>query len=427
MRTFRFDVIIIGAGPAGSACAHTLAKGGKKALLVERGLPTGSKNLSGGRLYSYALELLEPGLTAKAPLERSIVREQIMMLDQDRGFCLDFFEPALHADIPHSCSVLRAPFDEWLAAYAEEQGGATLVDGIKIDEILWQDGHVTGVRSGDDTVEADTVVIAEGVLGQLAETAGLRPKLPAQQVGVGIKEVISLPANVIEERFQVASGQGAARVIAGGTAGIPGGGFLYTNKESLSLGLVFHPEEAAKQNRPLAELFQEFKMHPAIYPLLAGGATVEYGAHLVPEAGWRGMPPSLHRPGLLLVGDAAGFVINTGTIIRGMDLAIVSGIAAARAILASESPQALGSQYLAELQQCGLLPTMKILAGWPELLGNPRMVSTYPAMANAMLHTMFHVDGAVPPSMPKAMKEVLQAHISLGTLLKDLWKGVRAL
>ena len=139
------------------------------------------------------------------------------------------------------------------------------------------------------------------------------------------------------------------------------------------------------------------------------------------------MPPSLHRPGLLLVGDAAGFVINTGTIIRGMDLAIVSGIAAARAILASESPQALGSQYLAELQQCGLLPTMKILAGWPELLGNPRMVSTYPAMANAMLHTMFHVDGSVPPSMPKAMKEVLQAHISLGTLLTDLWKGVRAL
>lgn len=205
MRTFRFDVIIIGAGPAGSACAHTLAKGGKKTLLVERGLPTGSKNLSGGRLYSYALELLEPGLTAKAPLERSIVREQIMMLDQDRGFCLDFFEPALHADIPHSCSVLRTPFDEWLAAYAEEQGGATLVDGIKIDEILWQDGRVTGVRSGDDTVEADTVVIAEGVLGQLAETAGLRPKLPAQQVGVGIKEVISLPANVIEERFQVAS------------------------------------------------------------------------------------------------------------------------------------------------------------------------------------------------------------------------------
>lgn len=427
MQTFRFDAIVIGAGPAGSACAHTLAKGGKKTLLVERGLPAGSKNLSGGRLYSYALEMLEPGLTAKAPLERAIVREQVMMLAKDTAFCLDYHDPALAAGTPQSYSVLRAPFDEWLAAYAEEKGGATLVDGIKVDELLKQDGRVIGIRSGSDLVYADTVVAAEGVLGLLAEAAGARPRLAAAQVGVGLKEVISLPASVIEERFQLRPGEGAARVISGGTAGIPGGGFLYTNKESISLGLVFHPEEAGRQARPLVELLQEFKLHPSVYALLAGGTTVEYGAHLVPEAGWRGVPPSLHQPGLLLVGDAAGFVVNTGTVIRGMDLAIVSGIAAARAVLASQTAAAVGPAYLEELKRTGLLATMKVLAGWPELLGNPRMAEVYPAMANAMLREAFHVDGSVPETMPKAMQRILREHLSLGTLLGDLWKGVRAL
>ncbi len=122
-------------------------------------------------------------------------------------------------------------------------------------------------------------------------------------------------------------------MILGCTEGIHGGGFLYTNQDSISLGCVFMPEEVAAHGKSVHEIFQDFKMHPAIYPLIADGETVEYGAHLVSEEGYRGIPKKLYRDGFLMVGDAAGFVINTGYSIRGIDLAIVSGVAAARAII----------------------------------------------------------------------------------------------
>ena len=120
----KFDVIVVGAGPAGSACAYTLAKAGRNVLLLERGNSAGSKNVSGGRLYSYALELVEQGLYERAPLQRKIVREQIMLLGADSAMTVDYFNPAFGAQsggaapgakVPQSFSVVRASLDEWFA------------------------------------------------------------------------------------------------------------------------------------------------------------------------------------------------------------------------------------------------------------------------------------------------------------------------
>lgn len=422
----KFDAIIVGAGPAGTACAYLLAKEGKSVLVIERGVSAGSKNVTGGRMYTYALELVEPGLHAEAPLERQVVREQIMMMSQESAMTVDYFDLTYSGEVPQSYTILRAPFDEWFAGKAEEQG-AMLAAGIKVDDLIIENEKVVGVKAGDDEMYADVVIAADGVNSFLAQKAGLRQDINQHVVGVGVKEIIELPADIIEKRFNVGKDQGAARTIVGCTQGVQGGGFLYTNRDSISLGVVFNPKSAAKNGKKIHEIMQDFKLHPAIQPLIADGITVEYGAHLVPEQGWRAVPSKLYREGMLVIGDAAGFCLNTGTIIRGIDLAIVSGVAAARAIICAINPAQSGSAYMAELEKLKLIPTMKLFAGWPDLLENPRMVTKYPEMINAMLNFMFKVDGNVPEKMNKAMLKIVKQHVSMKELLSDGWKGVKAI
>ncbi|SDF02440.1 FAD-dependent oxidoreductase [Sporomusa acidovorans] len=281
----RFDAIIIGAGPAGSACAYVLAKAGKSVLLVERGDTAGSKNVTGGRVYTYALEMVEPGLFAQAPLERKVVREQIMMLSSTSGITIDYVNYEFGENVPQSYTVLRAPFDEWFAGQAEAQG-AMFTAGILVDELIEADGKIVGIKAGGDEMYADVVIAADGVNSFIAQKAGLLSDIAAHTVGVGAKEIIQLPPDVIQNRFNLGEEEGVARVALGASAGVTGGGFFYTNKDSISLGLVLNPEELARSGKKIHDLLQEYKLHPAIYPLIKDGTTIEYGAHLVPELGF---------------------------------------------------------------------------------------------------------------------------------------------
>ena len=419
-----FDVIVAGAGPAGSACAYTLARAGRSVLLLERGDRPGAKNVSGGRLYAYALDLVDPGLRARAPLERRIVREQVMLLQDRRATTLDHGDFGAGSPAKASYSVIRATLDDWFAAEVEAQGG-TLACGMRVDRLLEEDGRIVGVQVGGDEMRCGTVVAADGVNACLARQAGLFPDFPARAVGLGVKETIALPEAVINERFGVRGGEGAARVALGCTDGIAGGGFIYTNAASVSLGLVLDPEQAARHGRPVQDIFQDFKLHPALAGLLEGGTSLEFAAHLVPEGGYRGLPRSLHRPGLLVVGDAGRFGINTGLLIRGMDLALVSGLAAARAIL--EAPLAPGAPYLAHLEALGLLPAMRTYRNCHGLFELPRLFGTYPALANEALAALFTVDGQVPPPMLRQVWGVARSRVGLGQMASDAWKGVRAL
>lgn len=423
----RFDAIIIGAGPAGSACAYALAKAGKAVLVIERGDGPGRKNVTGGRLYTYALDLLDEGLYEKAALERKVTHEQIMMLSGDRAINIEYHDPSFNeaGSVPMSYTVLRASFDKWLAKKAEKVG-AMVVSGAKVDELIEQNGKIAGVIAGEDQLWADIVIAADGVNSFMGQKAGLIADIQARSVGVGVKEIIELPAQTIEERFNLKEGEGAARMLLGCTEGIHGGGFLYTNKESISLGCVFTPEEAARKKKSVHEIFQDLKMHPAIYQLIEGGETIEYSAHLVSEAGYRGIHNKLYREGFLMIGDAAGFAINTGYSIRGIDLAILSGIAAARAVIATENPAQVGPSYMEELEKIKLLPTMIKTDGFFEILETPWLYGQAPDLAIDVFKYLFTVKGEVPGKMRKDIMALLKKNgISVWDVIKLGFKGAQ--
>ena len=421
----KFDAIVIGAGTAGCACAYTLAKAGKAVLLVERGVTAGSKNVTGGRLYTYALEMIEPGLYKHAPLQRKIVREQVMMLGPNSATTIDYSDYDYGDEVPQSYSVLRAPFDEWFAEEAEAQG-AMVACGILVDELIERDGKIVGIKAGEDEMYADVVIAADGVNSLIAQKAGLRSDITAGAVGVGVKEVIELPEKVIQERFNLKDDEGVARVALGCTEGISGGAFFYTNKDSISMGIIFNPEQVSKQKTKVHEMMQEFKMHPAIHALIAGGETTEYGAHLVPELGLDGVPENLYRDGLVVIGDAAGLCISAGVILRGMDLAILSGLAAANAVINASVTAQVGPLYKQELDRL-IMPTMKAYSGFHHVMGLPRLFTTYPELANDQLKNLFTVDGNIPEKMGKTALKTLRQHVTFGQLIADGWKGVRSI
>ena len=239
-----FDLIIVGAGPAGSAAAITAARAGLEVLLIERSDEPGGKNLTGGRLYTHSLAKLLPDFAESAPLERKITREVISMLTPESCFSMDFASSRLSGRGNDSYSVLRADLDLWLSEQAEEEG-AVLASSVRVDDLHTVDGKVCGVVADEDVLEAQCVLLCDGVNSLLAQKAGLKKELTPKQVAVGIKEIIELPSGVIEDRFNLENGEGAARLFVGDcTKGLPGGGFLYTNKETLSLGLVLNLEAA---------------------------------------------------------------------------------------------------------------------------------------------------------------------------------------
>lgn len=419
-----FDAIVVGAGPAGSACAYTLAKEGRSVLLLDRGNSAGAKNVSGGRLYTYALELVEPGLYERAPLQRKIVREQIMLMNDRGATTVDYFDPGFGEAVPQSYSVIRAALDEWFAGEAEAQG-AMVAPGVVVDGLIEENGRIVGIRTGEDEMRAEVVVAADGVNSLLGQKAGLFPDVKASAVGVGVKETIELPDELISARFGVKEGEGAARVAIGCTEGISGGGFLYTNKGSISLGIVFNPEQAGRQTRHIQDIFQDYKMHPAIHALIEGGTSVEYGAHLVPEKGYHGIPKQLSRDGFVVVGDAAQFGINTGLIIRGMDLAIVSGLAAAKAIIAAKQPADVGTHYRQQLEELLLIANQQAYQNFHGIFEISRIFREYPALANDAMQFLFRVDGKKPKPMLKGLLDIVKRNVSFGKLLGDGWKIYR--
>ena len=247
-----------------------VASAGKSVLVVERGNYAGAKNMTGGRIYSHSLKQVFPDFESEAPVERKITHERIAMMDPKSQMTVDFTSSELGEEGKDSYSVLRAPFDQWLASKAED-AGAEYICGIAVEELLKDgSGRVVGVRAGEDEITAEVVVVAEGVNSLLCERSLGNPRPKPSQMAVGIKQVFELPASQIEDRFLCPEGEGAAMLFVGDcTHGNVGGGFLYTNRDSISLGLVATVSTAmdASNPYPVYQMLEDFKNHPAVAPV----------------------------------------------------------------------------------------------------------------------------------------------------------------
>lgn len=423
----KVEVVIVGAGIAGLSAAYVLAEAGVEVLVVERGDFPGSKNVTGGRLYLEPVRAYLPELLDKAPFERKVVKERLTMLTSGSSVTVELTSDRFRSNQANSVTVLRATFDQWLAEKASEKG-ALIVPGYKVDDVWIKDGRVAGICSNEDIVPADVVIAADGALSFIAEKAGMRERHEPRNLALGVKEIIELPEERIQDLFGVHSGEGVAQLFFGAmTQGMMGGGFLYTNKKSLSLGMVISIHDLMQKHPTMCphDLFEMFKNRPEIEVLISGGHSVEYSAHIVPEGGVESIP-KLYSDGLIIVGDAAGLCLNQGVTLRGMDMAIVSGILAARAILNARSKNNFTAEGLAiyekYLKESSIYQDLSTFQHMPEILSNPRLINKYPEVASNMLQEIFWVDAKPKQKISSTVLRTIYRELLKIDVLRDLWR-----
>lgn len=393
----KFDVIIVGGGVAGLAASIVLAENDLEVLLVERGDYCGAKNVTGGRLYGHSLEKIIPNFADEAPIERKVVKEKISMMSEKSSLDIGYSSKELGENKDSSSYVvLHSKFDQYLAEKAEEAGVA-IITGVLVEKLLLEDGKVVGIDATGEEMYADAVIIADGVNSILSQQIGIKKELEPNQVAVGAKEVIELSEEIINERFNLESGEGMSWLSCGDpTMGGFGGGFIYTNKDSVSIGVVATLSDIGYSNTKLTDLLERFKEHDSVAPFIKGGKTIEYSAHLVPEEGIH-MVPQIYGDGFLVVGDAAGFCINLGYTVRGMDFAIESGRLAALAILRAKEKEDFSKESLAVYQDLVndsfIMKDLMTFKAFPTILSRREIFSDLPEIINDVAGRAFTVNG----------------------------------
>ena len=427
----KFDAIVVGGGLAGSAAALTMAKAGLDVMLIERGKFCGSKNSSGGRIYGHSLERLIPNFAEEAPIERKITQERLSLMTEGGALSFQYNSDKLQNLKYPSYSVLRSKFDKWMAEKAEE-AGVMLLEGFRVDKVLVdENGKATGVVCGDEEFDADVIVLADGVNSLLAQQLGMKQELDPKDVAVGVKEVIYLGEDVINERFGLQGDEGAAWMIAGDpTGGNLGGGFIYTNKDSLSLGIVTTISDIGRVDVSVPDMVERMKNHPSIAPFIKGGKLTEYSAHLVTEGGLK-MMPELVRDGVIVAGDAAAMVVNLGYTVRGMDLAIESGRLAGEAVVRAKAREDFSaaslSYYKQLLDESFIMKLMKQYQNLPGLLEDHIIFNDVPKMADEFAGMVYKVDGGAPVALPMIALTVLANNGGLNGLFdlgKKAWEAM---
>ncbi|GAB4263959.1 MAG: FAD-dependent oxidoreductase [Deferrisomatales bacterium] len=428
----RFEAIVVGAGPAGAAAAVQLARQGVDVALCERGACAGEKNMFGGLLHRMpALEALFPDFWNRAPLERHVVQKNLCFMTGEASFTVRYETEAFDRAPYNGYTVFRPRYDAWLADEARK-AGATYLTRCTVDDVILESGKVAGVtllRDGGE-LRAPVVIAADGVLSFVALKAGLRrPSFSPDQMAVGVKALIDLPKGVIEDRFGLARDQGTSVEFVGCTAGVRGGGFLYTNTDSVSVGLVLHLGSLRDSGKTPYDLLNAFLKQPQMAKLLRGGRLLEYSAHVIPEGGYE-LVPELVGDGILVTGDAAGFCYATGLNLEGINLAAHSGILAAEAVAQAReekdfSAHALGS-YRKKLAESFVLRDLKLYKRAPQMLHVDRLYEAYPAVICDVMERIYRIDGTPKEKLAKLFLRKAREKVSTRELLADAFTAWRS-
>ena len=426
-----YDAIVVGAGPAGSMAAWRLASLGRRVVFFERGAYPGAKNLFGGMVYSLELRKHFPDFVEEAPLERPITRHATHLLAGNRSLNIDFASQAFGEAPYNGFTVFRGRFDRWLAERAVD-AGAVLAPSTVVDDLLIEGSRVVGVKTRRDQgdLRAPVVICADGVLSLLGRKAGLIESQPAEHYSLGVREVLALPAGTIEDRFQIDPGGGCAALFLGDwPGGVQGGGAIYTNRESLSVGFVIQLPALRRGGFSVTDALDHFKRYPAVRRLIQGGERLEYGAHIVPEGGY-GMRPRLVRDGMLLAGDAAGLVLAAGVIYEGVHYAMHSGVLAAEVTHEALSRGDVSAKGLAayprRLEASYVAANLKTFRRVPRLIANPRMYGFYPQAICRVAEDFFRAEEAGHDKLLTLLRRHM-GPIGLRHLLHDAWLAARAM
>ncbi len=421
-----FDAIVVGAGPAGITTACVLAQKGVDALLLERGEFAGAKNMFGGVVAGDSFAAVVDDLRTEGVIERPITRKVFSVLGGNRMLSIDF--AGADPDHPYGFSAYRPRFDRWYAGVAQKRG-VDLVAETSVEELIFDGTRVVGVKTdrGGAAVCAKIVVLADGVNSIAHRGAGHDGSGRDLDCSLGVKEVIRVGPEVFRRLGVPTPREGLSQEFVGLHPSLVGGGFLYTNSDSLALGVVVTLRSLLDGDRSIAEVFDAFKNVPYIRELIADGQSVEYSAHLIPSCR-RGA--TLFSDGLLVTGDAAGFVLNTGLHFEGVNLAIRSGLAAADAALhcigRNDYSRRATRSYLASLTRHGVLSDARRFRKAIDLIKSPAFHRHVPGNACRSLHGL--LEPGKPGGRRKLIYEILRDRDleDKTAYLKQLYRILRA-
>jgi electron transfer flavoprotein-quinone oxidoreductase len=364
-----YEAVVVGAGPGGAAAAATLAQHDVETLVLERGVEAGSKNVSGGLLFAaedapYTIDDLFPEFREEAS-ERPVTESYMHNVSGDSVHTIDL--EGVHTEGVEWCdSVLRREMDAWLEDRVHEltrETGGGLLTEVRANGLLRENGEIVGVTCDElDPIRADVVIAADGVNSELARDAGLTDWEDPEDYFQGVKAVVDMPDGAIEERFDVAEDEGESHLFGGDLFdGVRGGGFLYTNEDTLSIGTVFHLDSLERERAEPQELLDSLLTHPLLAQWLGDDyEELEYSAKLVPDSK-KMAHPSPHQGRLLAVGDAAGQMQAQGPIIKGMNHAVSAGALAAEAFVDStaRANSSAGHLYEQKLKAEGVMDDLR--------------------------------------------------------------------
>jgi len=418
----KFDAIVVGAGPAGVTAAYVMAKSKINVAVIERGEYPGSKNVIGGVLYIKTMDDVSPGFWSDAPLERKIVQHSYCLMGKGEHAIISHVSTG-HSDTASGYTILRSKFDRWYLKKAQE-AGATVITKTNVTELLSNQGRIVGVRTDRGDLSADIVVVAEGANTMLCEKAGLITKPRPDQMAIAVKEIVALPSNRIQERFALSEGEGTAIHYIGALfEGLVGFGFVYTNKESLSVGFGAIISTMMRKRIKPYDLMEKFKQEPSVEPFLRDGVVKEYQAHMIPEAGYVGIP-KLYSDGVLVVGDSA--MLANPVTGEGADLAVLSGRLAGevaiQAHLSGDYTSRTLAQYQRLLSNSFAVRDMKKQSGLLAYIEeNPEIMDTYPEIINAALGIWFRVDGSTTAEKLRRIISSSTSKRRITRMMKDIY------
>ena len=424
-RQNKTDVIVVGAGPAGVSAAVTVARGGKEVVLVERGNFAGAKNMYGGVIYSHAAAEIFPEYK-NAPIERFVSSHSYVLLSETDSTTISYKNPSHNEN---AFVITRANWDRWCVEQAVKEGVYYAPDTL-VKELILKDGKVAGIKTDTEEYYADIVIIADGVNSLLARQIGLRKDLRPKDVFLGVKEVIKLAPEIIEQRFGLTNATGCAMELVGGPLkNLFAMGIVYTNKDSVALGLGVALEDLKKYKIKPYELLEAMKKHPFVADIIQGGELAEYSAHLIPEGGYNRLPV-LYTDGAMVTGDAAMLVNNVH--FEGTNFAMISGkFAGETALEAFEKSDFTKNQlclYRKKLENSFILKDLRTYKDVVKTITNrANSIGYYTQKVNEFFEIFTTADGLEKKSKFQKFAKHFFTKRSLSELFKDGFAGIKVM